>query len=50
MRLDEVVLRALEKKPEQRYQHASEVKTDMEFDCRQPCRGAGGGIRDAAAA
>ena len=30
VRLDEVVLRALEKEPEQRYQHASEVKTDME--------------------
>jgi hypothetical protein len=30
VRLDEVVLRALEKEPEQRYQHASGVKTDVE--------------------
>jgi serine/threonine protein kinase len=30
VRLDEVVLRALEQDPEQRYQHASEVKTDVE--------------------
>jgi predicted Ser/Thr protein kinase len=30
VRLDEVVLRALEKEPEQRYQHATEVKTDVE--------------------
>ena len=30
VRLDEVVLRALEKEPERRYQHASEVKTDVE--------------------
>ena len=30
VRLDEVVLRALEKEPARRYQHASEVKTDME--------------------
>jgi hypothetical protein len=30
-RLDEVVLRALEKQPEQRYQRASEVKTDVEL-------------------
>jgi len=30
VRLDEVVLRALEKEPEQRYQHASEVRTDVE--------------------
>ena len=29
-RLDEVVLRALEREPERRYQHASEVKTDVE--------------------
>jgi tRNA A-37 threonylcarbamoyl transferase component Bud32 len=28
--LDEVVLRALEREPERRYQHASEVKTDVE--------------------
>ena len=27
VRLDEVVLRALEKEPEQRYQQASEIKT-----------------------
>jgi predicted Ser/Thr protein kinase len=30
VRLDEVVLHALEKQPERRYQHASEVKTDIE--------------------
>ena len=30
VRIDEVVLRSLEKKPEQRYQHASDVKTDVE--------------------
>jgi serine/threonine protein kinase len=30
VRLDEVVLRALEKEPEQRYQHASDVKTQVE--------------------
>ena len=30
VRLDEVVLRTLEQDPEQRYQHASDVKTDME--------------------
>lgn len=30
VRLDEVVLRALEQEPEQRYQHASDVKTDIE--------------------
>src|SRR5208337_4216951 len=28
VRLDEVVLRALEKEPEQRYQQASEIKTE----------------------
>src|SRR5881396_3859553 len=30
VRLDEVVLRALEKEPGRRYQHASEVKSDVE--------------------
>jgi hypothetical protein len=30
VRLDEVVLRSLEREPQQRYQHASEVKTDVE--------------------
>ena len=30
VRLDEVVLRSLEKEPERRYQHASDVKTDLE--------------------
>jgi hypothetical protein len=30
VRLDDVVLRTLENKPERRYQHASEVKTDLD--------------------
>jgi predicted Ser/Thr protein kinase len=30
VRLDDVVLRALEKEPEQRYQHVSEVKTEVD--------------------
>ena len=30
VRLDEVVLRTLEKEPQRRYQHASEVKTDVQ--------------------
>ena len=30
VRLDEVVLKTLEKEPQRRYQHASEVKTDVE--------------------
>src|SRR6185436_16507966 len=30
VRLDEVVLRTLEREPERRYQHASDVKTDVE--------------------
>jgi serine/threonine protein kinase len=36
VRLDEVVLRALEKKPELRYQHASEVKTIVETIAQTP--------------
>lgn len=35
-RLDEVVLRALEKEPERRYQHASQVKTDVETIASTP--------------
>ena len=38
MRLDEVVLRALEKEPEQRYQHASDVKADVESVKQSPAR------------
>jgi predicted Ser/Thr protein kinase len=36
VRLDEVVLRALESEPDRRYQHASEVKTDVESICGIP--------------
>jgi TM2 domain-containing membrane protein YozV/predicted Ser/Thr protein kinase len=36
VRLDEVVLHALEKEPSQRYQHASQVKTDVETITRTP--------------
>jgi len=36
VRLDEVVLHTLEKEPERRYQHASQVKTDVESITRQP--------------
>jgi tRNA A-37 threonylcarbamoyl transferase component Bud32 len=39
VRLDEVVLRSLEREPAQRYQHASEVKTDVEeiaSGCKEP--------------
>jgi tRNA A-37 threonylcarbamoyl transferase component Bud32 len=35
-RLDEVVLRALEKEPDRRYQHVSEVKTDVESIAQGP--------------
>src|SRR5206468_10550839 len=33
VRLDEVVLKTLEKEPERRYQHVSEVKTQVESIC-----------------
>jgi hypothetical protein len=36
VRLDEVVMHALEKEPERRYQHASQVKDDVETISRTP--------------
>jgi tRNA A-37 threonylcarbamoyl transferase component Bud32 len=36
IRLDEVVLKTLEREPERRYQHVSEVTTDMESISRTP--------------
>jgi serine/threonine protein kinase len=36
VRLDEVVLRALEQEPEQRYQHASDVKSELETISHTP--------------
>jgi tRNA A-37 threonylcarbamoyl transferase component Bud32 len=38
VRLDEVVLRTLEKEPERRYQQASQVKTDVEGIAGDPAR------------
>ena len=38
VRLDEVVLRALEREPEQRYQQVSELKTEMESVRLNPAR------------
>ncbi|MGH7134693.1 MAG: protein kinase domain-containing protein [Pirellulales bacterium] len=38
VRLDEVVLRALEREPDRRYQHASDVKTDVESIAMGPAR------------
>jgi predicted Ser/Thr protein kinase len=35
-RLDEVVLRTLEREPHKRYQHASDVKSEVEAICRHP--------------
>ena len=48
VRLDEVVLKALEMEPGRRYQHVSEVKTDVEALSLQPVPAASG--PDAAAA
>jgi hypothetical protein len=42
VRLDDVVLRSLEKEPDRRYQHASEVKTDVEYISRSGVTGAAG--------
>ena len=42
VRLDEVVLRALEKEPERRYQQVSQVKTDVETIRTTPTQGAAG--------
>ncbi len=39
VRLDDVVLRSLEKEPERRYQHASEVKTEVETIAKEPQMG-----------
>ena len=41
VRLDEIVLRALEKQPELRYQHASELKTQVATVAEVETRGAG---------
>ena len=41
VRLDEVVLRALEKKPERRYQQASVLKTQVETIAETPAEGTG---------
>ena len=41
-RLDEVVLRALEKEPDRRYQHASQVKSDVETIVSRPAPGPSG--------
>lgn len=42
VRLDEVVLHALEKEPERRYQHVSEVKSDVETIAASPQSKTGG--------
>jgi hypothetical protein len=39
VRLDEVVLRALEKEPERRYQQAGEIKTRVETIASTPAEG-----------
>jgi tRNA A-37 threonylcarbamoyl transferase component Bud32 len=49
VRLDEVVLHALEKEPERRYQHASEVKSDVETIAARPQPPSAGDVRNRAA-
>jgi predicted Ser/Thr protein kinase len=48
VRLDEVVLRTLEKEPEQRYQQASQVKTEVETIAASPPASPGPRSRDSA--
>jgi tRNA A-37 threonylcarbamoyl transferase component Bud32 len=48
MRLDDVVLRTLEHEPAQRYQHASDVKTEVELIARQPSLASGSSVRSIA--
>ena len=48
VRLDEVVLRALENDPERRYQHASEVKSEIQTISGTPAPGASGATPPAA--
>jgi predicted Ser/Thr protein kinase len=42
VRLDEIVLHSLESEPDRRYQHASDVKTDLQGLTEQPVRVTGG--------
>ena len=44
VRLDEIVLRALEQEPEQRYQHASDVKTDVDAITQSGTQAKGRGL------
>ena len=46
VRLDEVVLRALEREPDRRYQHASDVKSDVESIASPPARKAAAAARE----
>ena len=45
VRLDEIVLRALEKEPERRFQHVSEVKTQVETVAATPGKTSGDGTQ-----
>lgn len=48
VRLDEVVLKALEKEPERRYQSASEIGQDVERVAERTARNSGKGVRSKA--